>query len=336
MSFHLTNISPSPIEFKGLDVLGDGGDKPLAAYRDAALEPLLAQIGPRDGADKMRAIGGGRGVIVFLDVTLDGGAKAPKTLRHRLTLSITKKDGSILEKTVDAPTVPVVQQTAMLLRPPLRGTRWVAFNGLSNPEHRRSTIPVDGMVHIAQRFAIDWQSLGPDGLPSHGDTKSNANFYCYGAELLAVADGRVSNVKDGLPDNAGSNQDRAVPVTLETIAGNYVMLDLGQGRFALYAHLQPGSLKVKIGDVVKSGQVLGLFGNSGNSDAPHLHFHLVDANSPLGAEGIPYVLDRFTQQGISPDPDAMDAGAAWKPKAGATAVVHRSEFPVDRAVVSFP
>jgi murein DD-endopeptidase len=333
---HLTNISPSPIELKGLDVLGDDGAKPLAGYRDAALEPLLGQVGPEDGADKMRAVGGGRAVVIFIDLTLDAGAQAPKALHHRLTLTIAKKDGSILEKTVDAPVVPIVREPVMVLRSPLRGARWVAFNGLSNPVHRRSTIPVDGTVWIAQRFAIDWQSLGPNGLPFHGDAKSNANFYCYGADLLAVADGRVSDVKDGLPDNVGSYQDRAVPITLETIAGNYVMLDLGQGRFALYAHLQPGSLKVKVGDRVKAGQVLGLLGNSGNSDAPHLHFHLVDANVPLGAEGIPYVLDGFSQLGISPDPDAMDAGAAWKSEPGAASVAHRREFPVDRAVVTFP
>jgi len=67
----------------------------------------------------------------------------------------------------------------------------------------------------------------------------------------------------------------------------YLWVPVG-GRFAFYAHLQPGSLKVRLGQRVRRGQVLGLVGNSGNSTEPHLHFHLSDANSPLGSEGIPY------------------------------------------------
>ena len=73
---------------------------------------------------------------------------------------------------------------------------------------------------------------------------------------------------------------------------NYVILALGNGGLAFYAHLQPGRLRVKPGDRVRRGQVLGLLGNSGNSDAPHLHFHISDANS-LESEGLPYVFDSF-------------------------------------------
>jgi murein DD-endopeptidase MepM/ murein hydrolase activator NlpD len=76
-----------------------------------------------------------------------------------------------------------------------------------------------------------------------------------------------------------------------------VIIDLGGGHFAFYAHFQPGSLRVKLGDRVKRGQVLGLVGNSGNSTEPHLHFHVSDANSPLATEGIPYVFDAFELRG---------------------------------------
>jgi murein DD-endopeptidase MepM/ murein hydrolase activator NlpD len=72
-----------------------------------------------------------------------------------------------------------------------------------------------------------------------------------------------------------------------------VILDLGNGKYAFYAHLQPGSLRVKVGDRVKRGQLIGLVGNSGNSTEPHLHFHLSDSTSPLGAEGIPYVHESY-------------------------------------------
>ena len=71
------------------------------------------------------------------------------------------------------------------------------------------------------------------------------------------------------------------------------MLDIGNHNFAFYAHLQPGSQRVKVGDRVRRGQVIGLVGNSGNSTEPHLHFHISDGNSPLGSEGVPYRQDAF-------------------------------------------
>jgi murein DD-endopeptidase len=154
--------------------------------------------------------------------------------------------------------------------------------------------------------------------------------------VLAVADGRVSDLKDGLPENVGSTERDNRTITLDNAVGNYVTLDLGHGRFALYAHLQPGSFRAKLGDRVKAGQVLAFLGNSGNSDAPHLHFQLVDANSPFGSEGIPYELESFTELGVAADSAALDAGQAWQPKPGERPVVHLREFPADKAVLVFP
>jgi hypothetical protein len=144
---------------------------------------------------------------------------------------------------------------------------------------------------IAQRFAIDYVKLGDDGRTFTGDRLKNENYHAYGVDALAVADGRVVEVKDGIPENIPGPTSRAVPITLETVGGNHIILDLGGGRYAFYAHLKPGSLRVRLGDRVRRGQVLALVGNSGNSTEPHLHFHLSDANSPLGAEGIPYALE---------------------------------------------
>jgi murein DD-endopeptidase len=333
---HLTNFSASSIELLGLDVLGGDGASPVANYRGEALEKLLAAVGPTDSAGKVRTIGGGRSVVMFLDLTLDSGTHPPVELHHRLSLSIPRKSGGIIENTVNGPVIAVVQEPTPVLRSPLRGSAWVAFNAFSNTNHRRALVTVDGKIRIAQRFAIDWMCLGPDGRLFHSDSKSNASFYGYGAEVLAVADGRVSDLKDGLPENAGSNEQRAVNITLDTVTGNHLILDLGQGRFAVYAHLQPGSLQVKLGDKVKAGQVLARLGNSGNSDAPHLHFHLVDANSDMDAEGLPYELETFAQLGVLNDPAVLDNGQAWRPKVQTTPVVHGQEFPIDNAVMTFP
>ncbi len=252
------------------------------------------------------------------------------------SLSVPRKRGGTIKDTVNGPAVAVVQESAPVLRAPLRGSARIAFNAFSNETHRRALVIVDGKGRIAQRFAIDWMCLGPDGRLFHGDPKSNASFYDYGAEGLAVADGRISNLKDGLPENASSNEHSTRDITLDNVVGNYLILDLGHGRFALYAHLQPGKLQVGLSDKVNAGQVLARLGNSGSSDAPHLHFHLVDVNSPLGAEGIPYELESFTRLGVLDDPAVLNTGQAWRPKTQAAPVVHRRALPVDNAVVTFP
>jgi len=118
-----------------------------------------------------------------------------------------------------------------------------------------------------------------------------------------------------------------VPITLETVGGNHVILDIGRGLYAFYAHLQPGSLRVNVGDRVKRGQVLGLVGNSGNSTEPHLHFHISDANSPLGSEGVPYAFDSFELVGSCQTFNACARGAPQR---------RAKQIPLDRALVRFP
>jgi murein DD-endopeptidase len=242
-----------------------------------------------------------------------------------------------LDRTVNGPVVAVVREPTPVLHAPLQGEGWIAFNALGAYDHRRAFQPVDGRMRIAQRFAVDWMRLGSDGRAYHDDTKSNNNFYGYGAEVLAVAEAPVSDLRDGVPDNVGVTERSSRVVTVNSAVGNYVILDLGGGRFAVYAHLQPGSLKVKLGDHVNAGQPLGLLGNSGNSDEPHLHFQLTDGNSPMASEGIPYELERFTQLGILDDEEAvLDHGRAWQPKAQEKPVGHQQEFPIDKAVMNFP
>lgn len=326
----------------GFDVFGDERTEPLAGYRGEALgkmlvpaETVLVSVEPTDRGDKRVQIGEGHGAVIFVDLTLDPGVRVPRELRHRFTFDI--KGNAALGRTINGPVVAVVQGQTPVLRPPLNGATWIAFNSLQSYGHRRAFQSVDGRMRIAQRFAIDWARLGPDGRLFHDNAKSNNNFYGYGWEVLAVADGRVSDLRDGMPDNIGATERSSRVVTVDSAVGNHVTLDLGLGRFALYAHLQPGSFKVKLGEHVHAGQVLARLGNSGNSDGPHLHFQLIDGNSPLGSEGIPYKLERFSQLGVlgSDQDAALDTGQAWQPGTQEKQIVHRGEFPIDKAVVSF-
>ena len=97
--------------------------------------------------------------------------------------------------------------------------------------------------------------------------------------------------------------------------------------------MKPGSIRVKINEKVHRGDVLALLGNSGNSDAPHLHFHVTDDNSPLGAEGVPFVFDFFEQQGFLSSKSQLISGG-WKPDPKNVTKV-QNEMPTDNAVVRF-
>jgi murein DD-endopeptidase MepM/ murein hydrolase activator NlpD len=246
---------------------------------------MMSTPGPSSGPDR-RTLPGGRRAIIYVWVGFDSPASAPTSVRHRLTVG---------ELTLDSEAVTVSTQKPIVIGPPLSGDGWMAANGPGpNSGHRRALIPIDGGAHIAQRFAIDWVQIGPSGATFTGDQKANASYRAHGANVLAVADATVAAVKDGIPENIPGPASRAVPITAETIGGNYIVLDLGGGRFAFYAHLQPGSLRVKVGDRVTRGQVIGLVGNSGNSTEPHLHFHVSDGVSPLGSEGLPYAIAGMT------------------------------------------
>jgi len=293
---HITNFGRGDCTLDRIEVRDVAG-KPLASYEGAALAANVARPGvDAAGFDRLR-VGPGMIAVVYMWVTVDSTVLSFDEILHRVSV----KEGEAT-LTVECGRTPVLP-TLPFIGPPLAGDNWLAANGPSNTSlHRRALIPVAGRAQIAQRFAIDWVRIEKDGSGTyHGDPKNNANYRAYGAEVLAVADGVVAEVKDGIPQNVPGLASRAVPITLETVAGNHIMLDLGAGIWAMYAHLQPGSLRVKLGDRVRRGQVLGLVGNSGNSTEPHLHFQLCNANSPLGSEGLPYALASFGLQGTRPD-----------------------------------
>ena len=333
---HVTNASTRDFALSGMEVLSD---QTLASLSQAELEKITKMFGTAEDAPASTEIGAGKRIAVFMDVVLAPGAAIPRELRHNLTFSFKLPDGSSKSKGLASEVVPVRSAQTSQLQPPLRGSGWVAADVLDpspNGSHRRSLMAVDGKLFIAQRYAIDWVRLGPDGRYFHDDPTDNRNWYDYGAEVLAVGDGVVSDVLDGMAENVAQSLPNG-PVTLDNIAGNYLILDLGQGRYALYAHVQPGSIRVKLGDKVKAGQVLALLGNTGNSDAPHLHFHLVDGNSSLGAEGIAYGFASFKVHGKVEDAEAVFAGSkAWKAESEFKPQQRHGELPANYAVIEFP
>lgn len=160
---------------------------------------------------------------------------------------------------------------------PFRG-RWYASNaGPTRAQNKHR--PTD------QRRAVDLFAVDESGRASEGDRSKNENYFTYGKDALAMADGEVVVAVDGVHENVpGVAQPNFIP-------GNVVIIEHPGGMFGMYAHLIPGSVAVRAGESVVRGQLLGKCGNSGNSGAPHLHVHGQDRPFETGAWGIEMVFE---------------------------------------------
>lgn len=187
--------------------------------------------------------------------------------------------------------------------PPVTG-RWVALNSPADK------VPSHGTHGYGQSHAIDIVAEPEEGSRPPFRwlwpvARPNRDFPAFDAPLVAVADGTVVHASDGQRDHLSRNSGPALAylMVLESslrdmvgarrIVGNHVVLDLGDGVHAAYAHIRRGSLQVKAGDTVREGQVLARCGNSGNSTEPHVHFQLMDHPDLDVARGIP-----FTWRGV--------------------------------------
>jgi hypothetical protein len=295
---HLRNFGP-PVTLSRIDVLDaqPSTDTVIASLDAKQLEGIVQPIGARPAEDTQAnrlQLAGGGSAVVFMLVSFPPGTAVPERLRHRVTLG---------EASVEGAAIGTHHTELRVFGPPLTGPDWVARSGPSNDSyHRRGIIVLDGQPVIDRRYAIDWVQV-KDGATFSGDALDARAYHAHGDDIRAVADGSVVSAKDGIPDNVPRREGftPAVPITLDTLAGNTVTLDVGGGQFAYYLHMQPGSLRVKTGDRVRRGQVIGRVGNSGDSREPHLHFELTNSPRFLVGEGLPYLIDRYRERSAAGD-----------------------------------
>jgi hypothetical protein len=295
---------------------------------DAAIRPV-----PDEG--KPAGIAAGKRGTLFVWITLPTGV-APRTLRHRIAFTDEKDRVS----RVDGVPVTVSERTALHLGAPLKGGRWLAHEGPGNAHshHWGSLVAVNGTLTIPQRFAIDFVGIDKHGLAFKSVKDIHATTYAdwfgYGAGVLAVGNGTVVAMRDGQGENKPlEGQPEPASLTLDGLFGNYVVIDLGGGNFAGYAHLKRGSVAVKVGEVVARGQLIGALGQSGNSAAPHLHFQVANAATFEGSEGVPYVFDKVDSFGPETEGQLFGMGERWKP---ATPRQGSGQLPLSDTVVAFP
>lgn len=339
----ITNANATPATLQKIEVVDSRNPSPVIATYDG--HELLSRLRTTAHGSVDSAQIEYNGTRLFLiDLAFDSEAAVPKRLEHRV--SVLGGASPSLNPTTPVPLSYVVaplpvERTPLEIGPPLAGKGWVAINGCCGPDgiHRASSVTVNGKIYFAQRFAIDWMLLDGAGRLVHGDPSDVHSYPDYGADVMAVADGTVVDTLDTLDNQVPGRLPDPRTINIHNVDGNHIVLDLGNGFFAFYAHLQKDSVLVKPGQRVKRGQVLAKLGNTGNTSGPHLHFHIMDSPSVLGSNGLPYVIDSFAFDGqVSAAKFAAAPGVEgdWGEGRLQTPSTRERQFPLNLNIINFP
>jgi murein DD-endopeptidase MepM/ murein hydrolase activator NlpD len=331
----VANFTSGRVVIDRMNVLDASSGDPVLRMDSAAVAGRLQPVGDRESA---KALTAAQAATLFLHVTLDSADDVPDTLVHQMTVTAAVAPPGSNPITARIASVSVDERPLPVLGPPLTGERIVAADACCDAtRHTRAILPINGHPFVAQRYATDYEQLDARGRIYTGARVDPRSYTIFGEEAIAVAEGTVVATREDLPEQTPGQFPENIP--LDQADGNFVVLDLGDGFFANYAHLQPGSVRVEPGDRVERGDVLGLVGNTGNSVAPHLHFHVMDRPSPLAAQGLPYLVDSFTVTAQSESTEAFDTaeadGTPLDTVPSQDGASHTDQYVLDQRIVTY-
>ena len=325
----VVNVVEQPVTLTSLTVL-DPAAKELTRIDGPALVATTQTLLDKKPLSQIPA---SSAAAIHVDLIVPPGT-APERLTHRLTYTVPAGTSTAVfvdPPLIDGPEVTIDRQPATMIKPPLKGDGWLATAGCCTPNvHRDLRVAVNARrIETPETFAVDWALLKGDRV-YEGNGSTNQQFYDYGADVLAVADGTVISVQDGKPETTPNKA--MTPKTSSDFGGNQIILEIAPNVFAAYAHLQPGTMQVKVGDTVKVGARLAKLGNTGPSLGPHLHFGLLNRPDLLTGRSLPFVLDSYTLAG------SVDLKAAQGDTVAVTSKSKqvRSAYPLDGGIQNFP
>lgn len=322
----LTNFGHDTVRLKKLEVL-DARDASILFSSDVRdLTDRYSQIGTK-ATDSTLLMPPGSSSIVYMELPLRH--QSVTEIVHHITFETTGS-GDVKMETMPAQ---CYFRDPLILGKPLDAGIWAAIYEPSwTRGHRRVIYLRNGQASIPGRYAIDFIQVDVDGRAAKGDKNIVSNWLGYGTGVLAVADGEVVALNDSFPESTTLADHPAYPS--EEATGNYICLKIDEGKFAFYEHLRPNSIRVKTGQKVKKGTIIASLGLTGQATAPHLHFHIADANSALGAEGVPFVFEEFELLGSYPDFE--DFGKRlWQSRDNSLSPIRQKERPLPNAAIRF-
>lgn len=323
------NRSSDTLQLNAVDVSGEKNKHVFLSLKEQELAVHCSRVGDASGVAYTQLLPGDTAVI-YLEIS--AGRLNGLQLLHRLQYTRRVKGRDItLSTTGAASRLPA--KIAALLGNPLSGGPWVAIYEPSwSLGHRRVRYTVDGIARIPGRYAIDFMLLDSTGHFAKGDPEETANYYGYGADVFAVADGVVAGIRNDFTESATLAAHPDYPAVKAT--GNYICIRLADHRYVFYEHLKPGTIKVSAGQKVSKGQQIAQIGFTGQTTGPHLHLHVANTDVPLGAEGLPFSFEKFSLLGSFPDFARFGKGA-WTENTD-TAKDRHNERPAPNTVIRFP
>ena len=335
----LTNATADRVELDSVVVSADPSGRVLQTLSGAALRAASNPLGGQSGGKTVMAASSTW--VGWLDVTVSRWSQVPTALVHRVRWVLTTPDGRRIARAHAIVRVPTLRRAAVTLGPPLLRGTWFASEGCCRDDthHRRGLVPVNGRLMVPQRFAIDWYLLDSKNRAWVGDPSKLTSYRAYRKPIIAAAAGTVVARLDGMPNSRALPEPP--PITpIEDSVGNRVIVKVSPGVYVLYAHMDPGSVQVRVGQRVRRGQLLGRIGTSGNSTVPHLHFQILTTRTFFPTDSRPWALDRFTLLGrVAPriwdDNLGLQPSGTLPVSRVANPGTYRDRLPLDRAVIRF-
>lgn len=338
----LGGTTPVALKITRVQVRDAASKRTLLSLSGRRLAAHLTKMGDSEAPLKGGIVQSAETAVAWLDVSLPARARVPARLDHVVTGVVQVKGGPTLREVI----TPVATRRARVpaLGPPLGGGgAWLASDGCCSAytHHRWGMISVNGSLGVPQRFAIDWYAVDDQNRTWIGDPSKLTSYLSYGRPVIAAAGGVVTGItSDDFPETTSAPEPPPIPPIEQTV-GNAVIIRIAPGTYILNAHMQPGSIRVRVGQRVRRGDPIGLVGSSGNSSTPHLHFQLLSTPTFFPSDSFPWAFERFELTGrmtrrIWDDDLGLQPTGTLPIVPARNAGPRRNAMPLDKDVIVLP